>query len=78
MMNDRVIEKAAKLYLSKNAYGLWCIATRLAEFDREELWRVIKLLKSRRSSRINECTVIEAMDLIVRSNLQEGQSNGKK
>ena len=71
-------ETAAKTFLSKNGYGLWCVATRLAKFDPEELWTVIKLLKSRRASRINECTVAEAMDYIVRENVKKGHSNGKK
>ena len=62
MNREEVIDKCAETFMSKPAFDMWNVATRLAGFPHEELWNLIKTKRSKKAAKINENTVLNAMD----------------
>ena len=63
----------ADTFMSGPARDMWMIATLLAGFDPDELWQEIRRQRAGRRpvGRINEPTVLNAMDALVRRHRQE-------
>ena len=63
----------ADTFMSRPARDMWIIATLLAGFDPDELWEEIRRQRAGRrpSGRINEPTVLNAMDALMRRHRPE-------
>ena len=63
----------AATFMSRPARDMWMIATLLAGFDPDELWEEIRRQRAGRrpGGRINEPTVLNAMDALARRHRME-------
>ena len=63
----------ADTFMSRPARDMWMIATLLAGFDPDELWQEIRRRRAGRRpvGRINEPTVLNAMDALMRRHRPE-------
>ena len=57
-------QKAIDTFCSRNARDMYMIGVRLAGFDADELWTEIQRRRTRGAARINEPTVLEAMQTV--------------
>lgn len=63
----------ADAFMSRPARDMWMVATLLAGFDPDELWEEIRRQQAgrRHCGRINEPTVLDAMDALMRRHRPE-------
>ena len=66
----KFIDLAAQTFCSRPAFAMWRIAIGLAEFEPNELWEEVKAQKTKGAARINESTILTAMDIVHKRHLQ--------